>query len=191
MRALRNIAVWFLQNTRYCQIAHRLKQQLRYYRRWYISHTPSARTNLLTARASSRPPALKCLNWQSLHEFSLNTDISMCVSGLTCARARALSALWWRSKCSYSIHQLKHTLAEPCFFVRVIYNKPYRRFKLNRGPSVFSRKPFLYYNIDWIWSVTAIIINTAFLWSVTLMRVILGCVSNRCRIWRAGCMERW
>ncbi len=26
---------------------------------------------------------LKCLNWQSVHEFSLNTDISVCCSGLT------------------------------------------------------------------------------------------------------------
>ncbi len=48
----------------------------------------SACTNLLIARASSHPLALKCLNWQSLHEFSLNTDINMCCSGLTCARAR-------------------------------------------------------------------------------------------------------
>ncbi len=47
----------------------------------------SARTNLLTACVSSRPLALKCLNWQSLHEFSLNTDINVCCSGLTCARA--------------------------------------------------------------------------------------------------------
>ncbi len=30
---------------------------------------------------------LKCLNWQSLHEFSLNTDINVCCSGLTCACA--------------------------------------------------------------------------------------------------------
>ncbi len=45
----------------------------------------SARTNLLTARASSRPLALKCLNWQSIHGFSLNTDINVCSSGLTCA----------------------------------------------------------------------------------------------------------
>ncbi len=42
----------------------------------------SARTNL-TARASSHPLALKCFNWQSLHEFSLNTDINVCCSGLT------------------------------------------------------------------------------------------------------------
>ncbi len=48
----------------------------------------SARTNLLTARVSSHPPALKCLNWKSLHEFSLNTDINVCCSGLTCAHAR-------------------------------------------------------------------------------------------------------
>ncbi len=58
----------------------------------------SARTNLLTARVSSRPLALKCLNWQSLHEFSLNTDINVCCSGLG----------WWRNKCSYSSIRHSH-----------------------------------------------------------------------------------
>ncbi len=106
----------------------------------------STRTNLLTARASSHPLALKCLNWQILHEFSLNTDINVCCSGLTCARALSAPGWWW-NKCSYSsirhshwtrenglstfffiavvvtywearkrIHQQKHTLAEPCLF---------------------------------------------------------------------------
>ncbi len=42
---------------------------------------------LFTAHASLHPLALKCLNWQSLHEFSLNTDINVCCLGLTCARA--------------------------------------------------------------------------------------------------------
>ncbi len=46
----------------------------------------SARTNLLTARASSRPLALKCLNWQSLHEFSLNTYISTCAVQVSSVR---------------------------------------------------------------------------------------------------------
>ncbi len=100
----------------------------------------SARTNLLTARVSLRPLTLKYLNF--LHEFSLNTDINVCCSGLTCARALSAPG-WWRNKCSYSsirhshwtrvnglsiadvvmywearmrIHKQKHTLAEPCFF---------------------------------------------------------------------------
>ncbi len=60
-------------------------------------HLMSARTNLLTACVSSRPLALKCLNWQSLHEFSLNTDINVCCSGLTCARALSAPG-WWRNK---------------------------------------------------------------------------------------------
>ncbi len=55
----------------------------------------SARTNLLTARASSRPLALKCFNWQSLHEFNLNTDINVCCSGLTCARTLSAPGWWW------------------------------------------------------------------------------------------------
>ncbi len=61
----------------------------------------SARTNLLTGHVSSRPLALKCLNWQSLHEFSLKTDINVCGSGLTCARSLSAPG-WWRIKCSYS-----------------------------------------------------------------------------------------
>ncbi len=55
----------------------------------------SACTHLLTARVSSRPLALKFLNWQSLHEFSLNTDINVCCSGLTCARALSAPGWWW------------------------------------------------------------------------------------------------
>ncbi len=55
--------------------------------RWVCALLMSACTNLLTARASSHPLALKCLNWQSLHEFSLNTDINVFCSGLTSARA--------------------------------------------------------------------------------------------------------
>ncbi len=47
----------------------------------------SARTNLLTARMSSHTLALNILNWQSLHEFSLNTYINVCYSGLICVRA--------------------------------------------------------------------------------------------------------
>uniref|UniRef100_A0A673HM02 CD276 molecule n=1 Tax=Sinocyclocheilus rhinocerous TaxID=307959 RepID=A0A673HM02_9TELE len=53
----------------------------------------STRTNLLTARSSSRPLALKCLNWQSLNEFSLNTDINVCCSGLTCGLFSVKSVL--------------------------------------------------------------------------------------------------
>ncbi len=37
----------------------------------------SSQINLLTAHASSHPLALKCLNWQNVHEFSLNTDINV------------------------------------------------------------------------------------------------------------------
>ncbi len=105
----------------------------------------SARTNLLTARASLRPLALKCLNWQGLNEFSLNTVINVCCSGLTCARA--LSARWrnkWLlifqhtafalNKSEWFVHfffiavvvmywetrmrfhQQKQTLDEPCLF---------------------------------------------------------------------------
>ncbi len=55
----------------------------------------SACTHLLTARVSSRPLALKFLNWQSLHEFSLNTDINVCCSGLTCARTLSAPGWWW------------------------------------------------------------------------------------------------
>ncbi len=55
----------------------------------------------ITVRASKRPLALKCLNWQTLHEFSLNTDINVCCSGLTCAQAPSAPG-WWRNKCSYS-----------------------------------------------------------------------------------------
>ncbi len=107
----------------------------------------SARTNLLTARASSRPLAL-CLNWQSLHEFSLNTDINVCCSGLTCVRALSAPG-WWQNKfyrcyCNVLGSQNAHPLTETyisrtLFVLRVIYNKPYYtwvvRFKLNRSPS--------------------------------------------------------
>ncbi len=117
----------------------------------------SARTNLLTAQVSSCPLGLKCLNWQSLHEFSLKTDINVCGSGLTCACALSAPG-WWRIKCSYSsIHShwtrlnglstLKKKMYRCCcnvlgsqnahpstetyisrfFFLRVIYNKPYCR----------------------------------------------------------------
>ncbi len=48
----------------------------------------SAQINLLTARASSHPLALKILNWQNVHEFSLNTDINVLLfSSHLCARA--------------------------------------------------------------------------------------------------------
>ncbi len=50
----------------------------------------------------ARPLALKCLNWQSLHEFSLNTDINVCCSGLTCARALSAPG-WWRNKLQFII----------------------------------------------------------------------------------------
>ncbi len=36
-------------------------------------------------------------NWQSLHEFNSNTDINVCCSGLTCARALSAPG-WWRNK---------------------------------------------------------------------------------------------
>ncbi len=55
----------------------------------------SARTNLLAAHASSRPLALKCLNWQGLNEFSLNTDINVFCLGLTCARVLSAPGWWW------------------------------------------------------------------------------------------------
>ncbi len=66
-----------------------------------------ARTNPLTARASSHHLALKCLNWQSLHEFSSNTDIKVCCSGLTCARMLSTPGWWWK-KCSYSSIRHSH-----------------------------------------------------------------------------------
>ncbi len=111
---------------------------------------------------SLRPLALKCLHRQSLHEFSLNTDISVCCSGVTFARAPSVPG-WWRIKCSYSsiervngsstfphrcccnvlgshnvLHQNKHALAKPCLFYELFINNiadAVFRFKLNRGPS--------------------------------------------------------
>ncbi len=69
--------------------------------------------------ASSHPLALKCLNWQSLHEFSLNTDINVCCSDLTCARALSAPGWWW-SKCSYSSiwhsHWTRVNGLSTCFF---------------------------------------------------------------------------
>ncbi len=91
---------------------------------------------------------LKCLNWQSLHEFSLIRYQRVLFRSHLCAPG------WWRNKCSYSsirhshwtrvnglstsfsliavvvmywearmrVHQQKHTLAEPCFFMLFITN---------------------------------------------------------------------
>ncbi len=80
----------------------------------------SARTNLLTACVSSRPLALKCLNWQSLHEFSLNTDINVCCSGLTCARALSAPG-WWRNKWQLIIQHTALALNKSEWFVHFIY----------------------------------------------------------------------
>ncbi len=109
---------------------------------------------------SLRPLALKCLHRQSLHEFSLNTDISVCCSGVTFARAPSGPG-WWRIKRSYSsiervngsstfphrcccnvlgsqnvLHQHKHALAKPCLFYELFINNiadAFVRFKLNRA----------------------------------------------------------
>ncbi len=123
----------------------------------------SARTNLLTACASSYPLALKCLNWQSLHEFSLNTDINVYCSGLGWSAPG-----WWRNKRSYSSIHLHWTrvngLSTFVFFHhcccnvlrsqnvhpsaeakisphRVIYNKPFCRCVVSKGESHFSVLP--------------------------------------------------
>ncbi len=47
-----------------------------------------SRTNLLTERASSHLLVSKYLNWQSLHEFSLNTEISTCTVQVSHVSAR-------------------------------------------------------------------------------------------------------
>ncbi len=77
-------------------------------------------TNLLTARASSHPLALKCLNWQSLHEFSLNTDINVCCSGLTCARALSAPG-WWRNKWQLIIQHTALALNKSEWFVHFFF----------------------------------------------------------------------
>ncbi len=115
----------------------------------------SGYTNFLTARTSLRPLALKCLNCQGLNEFSLNTDINVCCSGLTCSyysilhshctRANGLSTFFFSHRCCCNVlgSQNAHPSTETCIsrtlFVLhvVIYSKTYYkcivRFKLNRG----------------------------------------------------------
>ncbi len=120
----------------------------------------SAFTNLLTARASSRSLALKCLNWQSLHEFSLNT-VSTCAVQVSPVRARYqhpgddginahIPAYGTRIEQELMVCHFfffiavvvmywearnAHSSTE-AYISRVIYNKPYCRcvvrFKLNR-----------------------------------------------------------
>ncbi len=88
------------------------------------AHLMSARTNLLTARASSHPLALKCLNWQSLHEFSLNADINVCCSGITCARTLSAPG-WWRNKWQLIIQHREHTLNKSEWFAHFFLNRCY------------------------------------------------------------------
>ncbi len=122
---------------------------------------------------SLRPLALKCLNRQSLHEFSLNTDISVCCSGVTFARVPSGPGWWWNKR-SYSsiervngsstfphrcccnvlgsqnvLHQHKHALAKPCLFYELFLLSHIAdavvRFKLNRGPSAWRTARFVFF----------------------------------------------
>ncbi len=77
----------------------------------------SARTNLLTAHTSLHPLALKCLNRQSLHEFSLNTDINVGSSGLSCARVPSAPG-WWRKTCSLALNKSEWFVQ--VFFITVV-----------------------------------------------------------------------
>ncbi len=59
------------------------------------------------------------------------------VNGLSTFFFIAVVVMYWEAR--MRIHQQKHTWAEPCFFLRVIYNKQFCRcvvrFQLNRGPN--------------------------------------------------------
>ncbi len=87
----------------------------------------------ITVRASKRPLALKCLNWQTLHEFSLSTDTDPGDDGINAhipAYTRIeqewmvcpliffsfidVVVMYWEDRMCF--HQQKHTLAEPCLF---------------------------------------------------------------------------
>ncbi len=107
---------------------------------------------------NENPLALNYLSWQSLHEISLNTDINVCCSGLTCARAcyqhpgdaginahipeytciervNGLSTFYIFHRCCCNLlgSQNAHPSTEAyishtLFFLCVIYNKKYNRF---------------------------------------------------------------
>ncbi len=79
----------------------------------------SIRTNL-TGRASSPPLALKCLNWQGLHEFSVNTDINVCCSDLTCLRELSAPG-WWRNKWQLIIQHTALALNKSEWFVHFFF----------------------------------------------------------------------
>ncbi len=66
-----------------------------------------AHAQIFSLLAWARVLWLLCLNWQSLHEFSLNTDIKVCCSGLACERALSAPGWWW-NKCSYS--SIRHSI---------------------------------------------------------------------------------
>ncbi len=111
--------------------------------------------SLLMCSCISHLLALKYLNGQSLHEFSLNTDINMCCSGLTCeaiitgdngindcsyysiwhshwTRAWMVCQLFFLRCCNLLGSQNAHPsieayIGQTLFFLRDIYNKPYCR----------------------------------------------------------------
>ncbi len=86
---------------------------------WVCALLMSIRTNL-TGRASSPPLALKCLNWQGLHEFSVNTDINVCCSDLTCLRELSAPG-WWRNKWQLIIQHTALALNKSEWFVHFFF----------------------------------------------------------------------